>query len=132
MISLDTNVIVRIVVKDDKEQLASIRKLFAQLDTSKQQAYVPLLVILEVNWVLSAFYEVSRAEIIENLLMLLSTPILHIENHDDLKQLLINAKENTFDLSDLLIGLRCEVAGNTPVMTFDKKASRFSAFALLA
>lgn len=49
MISLDTNVIVRIVVKDDKEQLASIRKLFAQLDTSKQQAYVPLLVILAKN-----------------------------------------------------------------------------------
>ncbi len=84
--------------------------------------------ILETNWVLSSFYEVTRAEIIENFLMLLSTSILQIENQNELKSLLIEARNNNYDLSDLLIAMRCEVERAVPVVTFDKRASKYTSF----
>ncbi len=128
MVALDTNILVRLLVKDDEQQLTKISGLFSQLEQNNDNAFVPLLVILEVNWVLSAFYEVARAEIIENLLMLLSTPILQVERHNELKKLLINARDNNYDLSDLLIAMRCEIEQALPVMTFDKRASKYTSF----
>lgn len=128
MISLDTNILVRFITRDNETQLHDVLKLFHSLEKDNKQAFIPLMVVLEVNWVLSQFYKMSRIEIIEYLLPLFDSSILVIENASELRKILIDAKDNTFDLSDLLIGCGCAVANNLPIVTFDKKASKIDNF----
>lgn len=132
MISLDTNVLVRFLTQDDNKQFQKVLTLFADLENNNEKAFVPLLVLLEVNWVLSHFYQIDRQQIIENLLFLCDAKFLMIENTITVKATLKNAKTTSFDLSDLLIACRCEVAHHLPVMTFDKKASKYPNFELLS
>lgn len=131
MISLDTNVLVRFLIKDDESQYQTVLHLLLELENNNQQAYIPLLVVLEVNWVLSFRYKISRIDIIEQLLNLMDSPTFYFENQTQLEQTLLFAKDNTFDLSDLIIANRCEYSHHLPIMTFDKKASRYSSFELL-
>lgn len=87
--------------------------------------------ILEINWVLSFRYKITRIDIIEQLLELMENPVFCFESQTKLEQVLLSAKTNTYDLSDLLIACRCQSANRLPVMTFDKKASKYSHFKLL-
>jgi len=43
------------------------------------------------------FYKIERLQIIESLLVLCHMPILLIENVDAIREMLVNAKNNTFD-----------------------------------
>lgn len=131
MIALDTNILVRFFTKDNPQQLEKVVELFSKLEHENQQAFIPMLVILETNWVLAHFYKIERLQIIDNLLLLFKAEFLSIENSAHLKDILLKAKNNTFDLSDLLIACRCAVSQHLPVMTFDKKASKFEHFQLL-
>ncbi|MDO4427180.1 MAG: hypothetical protein Q4B88_03535 [Moraxella sp.] len=85
-----------------------------------------MLVILETIWVLSHFYKIERPQIIDNLLPLFESNILVIENSAKLKATLLTAKNNTFDLPDLMIACRYEIANHLPIINFNKKASKFS------
>ena len=62
MISIDTNVLVRLLTGDDATQYKSSRKLFAA-----QQIFIADTVVLETEWVLRAAYELGRAEICDAL-----------------------------------------------------------------
>ncbi len=131
MISLDTNVLTRFIVKDDPKQLDKVIGLFYQLEQNNKQAFISMLVLIELNWVLSFSYNMTRDEVIGYLLKIINTPIFAVENKIQVKRILKDAKNNTFDLADLLIACRCEVENNTPIMTFDKKASKFAWFELI-
>lgn len=128
---MDTNILVRFFAQDDDEQFLKVTQLFANLENNNAKAFIPILVLLEVNWVLSHLYKIKRHEIIDNLLLLCDTEFLVIENSNQVKNTLSLAKTNTFDLSDLLIACRCQSANHLPVMTFDKKASKHLGFELL-
>ena len=59
MIALDTNVLVRFLVKDDEQQAELVRVLFMEAEQRKEPLLVPLLVVLELIWVLESVYEIS-------------------------------------------------------------------------
>ncbi|OOR91571.1 PIN domain-containing protein [Moraxella bovis] len=131
MISLDTNILVRYLTKDDTVQYQKVVALFQKLHTDNEQGFISLLVVLEVNWVLAFSYKIPRNEIIHSLLTLLNFPFLTFEQANHLQQTLLYAQNNTFDLSDLLIACKSRSLDNLPVYTFDKKASRAEGFVLL-
>ena len=58
MIAVDTNVIVRLIVGDDPQQLAIARALIAS-----ERILVPLTATLECEWVLRSFYRYPPAAI---------------------------------------------------------------------
>ncbi len=131
MISLDTNVLVRLIARDDPKQAQKVIAFLFDLESKNKQAFVSSLVILETMWVLSTSLKKTRQEVIQIILRVLKTPTLVIENGEELKELLDFAVHNTLDLSDLMISYRCRVENALPVMTFDKKASRNEMFKLL-
>lgn len=57
MKALDTNVLIRFLVQDDVNQAD---KLFSKAEQNKEVLFVPLLVVLEVIWVLQSAYSVTR------------------------------------------------------------------------
>ena len=62
MIGLDTNVLVRYVMQDDPRQSARATRLIESF-TGEEPGFVPLVAVLELVWVLSGSYGLSRAQI---------------------------------------------------------------------
>lgn len=62
MIAIDTNIVVRYLTGDHPEQSASARDLI-----DRHYVFVPITVILEVEWVLRSAYRFSSTEVISAL-----------------------------------------------------------------
>ena len=128
MKALDTNVLVRFLVRDDKKQAETVYRLFKRAESRNDPFFVPLLVVLETIWVLESVYEISREEIRTSLQELLLMPILIFEAQSALQSTLSSAQTNKIDLADLLIAHSAKFSNCDGVLTFDKKASKFTLF----
>ncbi len=128
MKALDTNVLVRFLVQDDKKQSNIVQALFSEAEKNKGSFYITLLVVLELIWVLEAVYQVSRQDVLHALAELLSMPILNFEKQSAIRRFILAASNSTFDLSDLLIAYSANDAGFDRTYTFDKKAAKFELF----
>ena len=69
MIAIDTNVVVRFLVNDDREQARRARAMIEQEDV-----FVPTSVLLETEWVLRSAYGRPGHELFESLRMFLHLP----------------------------------------------------------
>lgn len=131
MKALDTNVLVRFLVKDDERQSEIVYRAFKQAETDKNTFFVPLLVVLETLWVLDSVYNIARNGILDSINEVLLMPILKFEAQATIQRFIFLARENKIDLSDILIACSAKLAGCISVLTFDKKASRFEHFELI-
>lgn len=131
MKGVDTNILVRFLTGDDEVQTKKVYKIFKDCEQEKKLLFVTLLVILELIWVLESAYNISRDEILDSINDLILMPILKFETLSSLQQFVQAAKNNTYDLSDLLIAHSAKVQGCESVITFDKKASKFNLFNLV-
>jgi predicted nucleic-acid-binding protein len=131
MKALDTNVLIRFLVKDDERQSGIVYKIFKQAEFNKEILYVPLLVVLEIIWVLESVYKTSRHDILESINDLLLMPILEFEAQPTILSFISSAQETSTDLSDLLIAYAAKSAGCECMLTFDKRASEHKFFNLL-
>jgi len=132
MKALDTNVLVRFLVKDDGKQAGMVRDLFKQAEANQETLFVPQLVILEMIWVLESVYTVSRQHILDALQQLLLMPVLRFDGQVALQGFIQSARNGNEGLADLLIAHAAVQSGCDTVLTFDKKASGFKFFQLLA
>jgi predicted nucleic-acid-binding protein len=131
MKALDTNVLVRFLVKDDAEQAQQVYSLFKQAENLQQRLFVPILVVLEMIWVLQAVYRVEDRDIIASLNDLLLMPVLLFETPPVLHAFIGAAVNNNFDFADLLIAHSARAYPCEIVLTFDKKAAKFAGFELI-
>jgi len=131
MKALDTNVLVRFLVADDKAQAEAARDLLRQAETSGRPLFVPLPVMLELIWVLQSAYEVPREQLIESIQKMLTMPALNFEAHEAVQRMVDSARECQAGLADLLIAHAAIGAGCKTVLTFDKRAARTRWFTLL-
>jgi predicted nucleic-acid-binding protein len=69
VIAVDTNVVVRFLVNDDREQARRARALVDGKDV-----FVATTVLLETEWVLRSAYEFPRRELIDALRAFLDLP----------------------------------------------------------
>ena len=131
MIALDTNVLIRFLVRDDEKQAQIVYARFKQAESARETLFIPLLVVLETIWVLESVYHNSRKEILDSFDELKSMPILEFEKVQVLQSLLSEGYKNNADLADLLIALGAQSCGCNGGFTFDKKAAKFPFFQLL-
>ena len=82
MIAVDTNVLVRYLVRDDREQAEAARALLQSV-TAEKPAYACREVVVELVWVLERAYGYSRDRIATILEELVATEGLVVEAADD-------------------------------------------------
>ena len=131
MKAIDTNVLVRFLVNDDRVQSAKVRQLFATAEKERSMFYVPLLVLLETIWVLESAYQVKRSDLIETISELLLIPVLQFEQREAVQSMLDIVTDALLDLLDALIAQSALYKGCDSVLTFDQKAARGPGFELL-
>jgi predicted nucleic-acid-binding protein len=131
MRALDTNVLVRFLVRDDKRQAETVYKIFKQAESDKEVLFVPLIIVLEIVWVLESVYNIPRQAILDSINELILMPILEFEAQSAILNFISSSRETKMDLSDLLIAHSARFSGCQCVLTFDKRASSFGLFELL-
>ena len=128
MKGVDTNILVRFLVRDDEHQATVVYNIFKKAETEKEVLFVPLLVVLELIWVLDSAYAITRNEILDSISDLTSMPIFKFEQLPTLQHFILSAKRDNYDLPDLLIAQCAKANGCEKTLTFDRKASRFVLF----
>ena len=120
MKALDTNVLIRFLVNDDKAQGRKVKKLFEETEEVAGRFLITTPVVLEILWVLSAVYDFTREEILQALELLTQLPILEFEDYSSMQQLIRLGHATRADLPDLLIGLAGKSRGCETTLTFEK------------
>ncbi len=131
MTGLDTNILVRFLVNDDKAQAARVKRFFLKAEDEGETLYISNPVVLELLYVLGSVYGYGPEEILTALASMLSIPVFSFENHDLIHELVERGRVEKIDLDDLFIGLKSITAGCATTITFDKKASRSGLFTML-
>ena len=131
MIAVDTNIIVRFLVRDDEKQAEAARKRLRQAEEKRERLLVPLLVVLELIWVLESAYDKTRVEILDSIRDMRQIPVFQFEADDVVERLLNDGQKHKADLADILIANAAQAAGCEKGITFDKDAAKLPFFDLL-
>jgi len=131
VIGLDTNVLVRYIMQDDIKQSALATRILESL-TAESRGFVPLVAIVELAWVLSSAYELSRSQLIEAFEALLRTKELVVDCSDTVWKGLRLLQRSGGDFADCLIACTAEAAGCVKTMTFDRGAAKSGGMTLVS
>jgi predicted nucleic-acid-binding protein len=127
---IDTNILVRYLIRDDLEQLR-VASRFIEGDCSEQEpGFVNQIVLAELVWVLERGYKLDRSVVVGALDALLLARQLSIEHPDDVRAA-VSDYLNGADFADSLIAAANARVGCEYTATFDRKAARRNGFRLV-
>ena len=119
MRAVDTNVLVRLLARDDPRQAAAAESFVGG------GAWVSHLVLAETTWVLSAVFARSSVQIAEAIGHLLEHETLVVQDPDVVALALAQMKTKpALGFSDCLILEVARKAGHLPLGTFDRALGR--------
>jgi predicted nucleic-acid-binding protein len=121
--AFDTNVIVRLCVRDDEEQYGRAELVFRRA-IARGGAWLSSVVLAEVAWVLRVSYKFDRATIAATLRRLIATDGVHVEDEVTARLGLTAFEAGSADFADYLILESARRAGALPLHTFDERLSR--------
>ena len=130
MIGLDTNVLVRYIMQDDPKQAPRATKLIESLSMD-DPGFVPLVALIELVWVLSSCYGLSRDQLSQTIDVLLRTKEVVVDRADHVLNALRLFKSSSADFADCLIERIAASAGCERTMTFDVGASKTAGMTLI-
>lgn len=131
MRGLDTNVLVRYIVKDDKKQAEKASVYIRKATESGKICFINCVVLCELVWVLESAYEYSKEEITNVLEKILMIKQFEIEKKDIVRQAVHDYKHGKGDIADYLIGRINHARGCESTATFDRSLKNNSNFDLL-
>jgi predicted nucleic-acid-binding protein len=115
MRAVDTNVLVRLITRDNARQSASADSFI------EKGAWVSVLALAEATWVLAAVYERNSAELATAVEMLLNHKELTLQDSDAVAAALdLFRSRPALGFSDCLMLQLARRAGNLPLGTFDR------------
>lgn len=128
MLGLDTNVLVRFLVRDDEEQFERAQKLIRREAQSGSPALVSHLVLLETEWVLRSRYKLGKTEILGAFSDLMSAVDVSFEDEPAIEEALFTWKNSSAQFADCLIGARYGSLACSATATFDTDALKLPGF----
>ena len=121
MLAVDTNVLVRLLVRDDPDQLRASEEFISK------GAWVSHLVLAETLWVLDSVYDLSRAQLATAVEMLLNHRELTLQDADVVTAALGHYRRKpAVQFSDCLMLEIARKAGHLPIATFDRSFAKLA------
>jgi len=119
MRAVDTNLLIRLLVRDDIQQVNLAEKFI------ENGAWVSHLVLAETLWVLDAVYERTSKQIASAVEFLLEHHSLALQDADVVASALSQFAEHpALGFSDCLVLEIARKAGHMPLGTFDRRLSK--------
>lgn len=115
MRAVDTNVLVRLITRDDEAQVAAAEAFV------RKGAWVSHLVLAETTWVLTSAYELRHDQIATAIEMLLNHAEITIQDADVVSAAVEHYRDRPkLGFSDCLVLEVARKAGHLPLGTFDR------------
>ncbi|MGP8244263.1 MAG: PIN domain-containing protein [Bryobacteraceae bacterium] len=119
MRAIDTNVLVRLIARDDSRQ-ASAAERFVE-----KGAWVSVLALAEATWVLATVYDLSPKQLATAIEMLLHHRDLVLQEEEAVARALeLFRAKPALGFSDCLMLHLARQAGHLPLGTFDRNLAR--------
>ena len=121
MRAVDTNLLVRLLVRDDAKQVTAAEAFV------ENGAWVSHLVLVETLWVLDAVYERKAAQIAKAIALLLNHNSLTLQDADVVASALEGFRARpSLGFSDCMVLEIARKAGHLPLGTFDKGLAKLA------
>jgi predicted nucleic-acid-binding protein len=121
MRAVDTNVLVRLLTRDDAKEVAAAEAFVAR------GAWVPHLALTEATWVLTSVYGRGPREIATAVEMLLNHQHLTLQDSDAVASAVASfRKRPALGFSDCLVLEVARKAGHLPLGTLDRDFSKLA------
>jgi predicted nucleic-acid-binding protein len=132
-IGLDTNVLVRLLVRDDEAQFEAAKRLVDQAVATNQPLLIVLCALLETEWVLRTRYKLDKSSIASTFAQLLESRGVTFEHEPTVEEALyVWTQHSAADFADCLLLARAAQLGRTRFVTFDVGAAKLPGAELLA
>jgi predicted nucleic-acid-binding protein len=119
MRAIDTNVLVRLIVRDDSRQVASAENFV------KNGAWVSALALVEATWILAAVYELAPKDLASAIEMLLDHKELVLQDSDVVEAALeLFRTKPSLGFSNCLMLQLAQKSGHLPLGTFDRNLAK--------
>lgn len=119
MRAVDTNVLIRLITRDDAKQVAMAEAFVAR------GAWVPHLVLVEAMWVLTSLYYRGPDDVATAVEMLMNHQQLTLQDADTVAEAVATFRRRpAVGFSDCLILEVARKAGHLPLGTFDRDFSK--------
>jgi predicted nucleic-acid-binding protein len=128
MIGLDTNILVRYLVRDDPAQTAIATDIFEHRLTLANPGFVSVVAMVEIAWVLDRAYGFPSNEIAVAIERILQTDVLVVESEQEVFTAMTALKDRLGSFADSLIAALSAKAGCRSILTFDRSAWRLQGF----
>lgn len=128
MIGLDTNILLRYIVKDDVEQWEKATRFIETRCTGDNPGFVDRIALCEMAWVLSRGYRYGRSDIARVIAHLLASEEVILEDEELVNSALASYQRSNIEFSDALMGRVNLARGCEGTATFDRKAARHEGF----
>ncbi len=121
MRAVDTNVLVRLIARDDAAQVRAAEGFVAK------GAWISHLILAETMWVLDSVYAASREQISTAVEMLLNHQELTLQDADAVSAALTHFRRySKVEFSDCLALEIARKAGHIPLATFDRDFAKLA------
>jgi predicted nucleic-acid-binding protein len=121
---VDTNIIIRIAVKDDDKQREACIRLLERAKNKELMLYLLPVAILETVWILEKYYKLPKKKVRDFVEALLNTPEIICDMEDVFKQAITVYEEKNIKFADAVMGCWGLQKGIINVFTYDEKDFR--------
>lgn len=119
---LDTNVLLRVFLEDNQQQLTTCKQLIAQIEEGKFSVYTSGIIFLEMSYVLKSVYQIPYQEIIQILSSVFEIRGITIIEKTNTKLALEMYKKYKIKFTDCLIA--SQLPKDTILVSFDEELSK--------
>ena len=131
MIALDTNILIRLLTRDDPGQTALAERLLQEAADAGEPCFISDPVLCEVEWVLESSYRARRGDILAAMQELFAGDLFLFEDREVLRQAIASYQESKADFSDCLIGAKARAKGARTTYTFERGLAQEQGFTRL-
>jgi len=132
-VAIDTNVLVRLLIRDDEAEYAAARKLVDEAAAAEEPVLILLGALLQTQWVLRRRHKLDEASIAGAFTALLESADVAFEHPPTVEEALyVWAQHPEADFTDCLLTSRAAHVGRSRFLTFDVGAARLPGVELLS
>jgi len=122
-ILLDTNIIIRLLMRDNEEHYKIAHTFFTNLEAGEKNAILLDIIMGEIIYVLKSYYKQDKKYIVDRLKVLLQYENLEVSNRAIIIESLEIYEKRNIDFADALLCAKKNLEGYE-VMSFDKDVKR--------
>lgn len=128
MIGIDTNVLIRYIVRDDQRQAEAATRLIESKCTPEDPGLINLIVLCELVWVLIRGYGYDRQMVARVVRRILFVQELRVSGAESAWRAIRLFEQGKADFADYLIGLSNQDEKAKATYTFDRTAAESDLF----